>query len=222
MTDTPAERGVAWPQERPQERTPEQVAAHVAALPPGARWLGILSGWRGAGKSTWCAALAEAARTRGLAVAGVLSRAVFADDRLPPAEREKTRIDLIDLATGAVSVLATPAEVGSENHGMRWHFDEATVAWGNAVLGGAGVADGVFAELVIIDELGPLELTHGRGLTAGLDLLDARRYRAAIAVIRPELLDAALARWPEAEVIGVPQWGGTQSGAQGQERNSHR
>lgn len=30
---------------------------------------------------------------------------------------------------------------------------------------------------------------------------DARRYRLAVAVVRPELLDAAMARWPWASCI---------------------
>jgi nucleoside-triphosphatase len=185
--------------------TPEQVVSLVVALPPGARWLGILTGWRGAGKTTWCAALAAAARARGLSVAGVLSPAVFADG----APGVKVRIDLTDLATGDTRVLATPA--GSEgdkhgampSHGLRWHFCQETVEWGNAALEAARGAD-----LVIIDELGPLEFTHGRGLVAGLALLDRDDYRAAIAVIRPELLASALTRWPEATVITVPGWRG--------------
>ncbi len=196
MTDAAMGRDVA------RERSPEQVLTQVAALPPGARWLGILTGGRGAGKSTWCAVLAEAARARGLAVAGVLSRAVFADEGLPPADRVKVRIDLVDLATGAAHVLATPGDPETEGHGMRWHFHDEAVAWGNQVLACVGGAD-----LVIIDELGPLELTHGRGLTAGLALLDARGYSVGLVVVRPELVPQAQQRWPDAEVITVPAWG---------------
>lgn len=185
-----------------RERSPEQVLAHIAALSAGAPWLGILTGGRGAGKSTWCAALADSARARGISVAGVLSRAVFDDDSLPPAERVKVRIDLVDLGTGAAHVLATPGNPDAEGHGMRWHFHDETIAWANQVL--ASVGD---ANLVIIDELGPLEMTHGRGLTAGLALLDERRYSVGLVVIRPELVPEAQKRWPEAEVFTVPAWG---------------
>ena len=34
-------------------------------------------------------------------------------------------------------------------------------------------------------------------------LLDARRYRLALVVVRPALLDAAQARWPGATVLDV-------------------
>ncbi len=171
-------------------------------MPRGARWLGILTGGRGAGKSTWCGTLVEQAHERGLRVAGVLSRAIFDDDSLPPAERVKVRIDLVDLATGVARVLATPGDPVAEGHGMRWHFHDETVVWGNQVLALAGSAD-----LVIIDELGPLELTHGRGLTAGLALLDAQRHNAAVVIIRPELVPQAQQRWPNAHVFTVPAWG---------------
>jgi nucleoside-triphosphatase len=194
---------------------PATICERVAALPPGARWLGILTGGRGAGKSTWCAALAQAARARGLSVGGVLSRAVFDDERLPVPQRIKLRIDLVDLATGDTRVLATPGDAAAEGHGLRWHFYDEAIAWGNgaleanAALEANGAEDG--AHLVIIDELGPLELTHARGLTAGLALLDKGAYRAAVVVIRPELLEAAVARWPGAEVVAVPAWKGVRT-----------
>lgn len=182
---------------------PVTISERVAALPPGMHWSGILTGGRGAGKSTWCAALAEDARARGLSVAGLLSRAIFDNDNLPLAERVKVRIDLVDLASDAARVLATPGDPDAEGHGMRWHFHDDTITWGNQVLASVSGAD-----LVIIDELGPLELTHGRGLTAGLALLDKCAYSCvAIVVVRPELLSQAQQRWPSAAVLTVPAWG---------------
>lgn len=185
----------------PAAVSPGEICDLITTLPSDRRWLGILTGWRGRGKTTWCSALASVARARGLAVAGLLSPAIFDTDSLPVAERIKLRIDLVDLATGYSRVLATPGDPHAEGHGMRWHFIQETIAWGNAALSSADAAD-----LVIIDELGPLELTHGRGLTAGVALLDEHRYSCAVAVIRPELVAQAQARWPEAVVLTVPAW----------------
>jgi len=185
----------------PAAVSPGEICDLITTLPSDRRWLGILTGWRGRGKTTWCSALASVARARGLAVAGLLSPGIFDTNSLPVAERIKLRIDLVDLATGYSRVLATPGDPHAEGHGMRWHFIQETIAWGNAALSSADAAD-----LVIIDELGPLELTHGRGLTAGLSLLDERRYTFAVAVIRPELVAQAQARWPEAVVLTVPAW----------------
>ncbi len=180
--------------------SPEALLERIRALAPDERWLGILTGPRGAGKTTWCAALARVARARGLSVAGVLSPATFAP-RTPGGDPIKVRIDLLDLATGQARELATPADPALEGHGMRWHFEAETIAWGNARLEAGGPAD-----LWIIDELGPLEITHARGLTAALDRLDSGCYRAAVVVIRPELLAWACARWPAAAVLTVPAW----------------
>lgn len=185
----------------PAAVSPGEICDLLTTLPSGRRWLGILTGWRGRGKTTWCSALASVARARGLAVAGLLSPGIFDTNSLPVAERIKLRIDLVDLATGYSRVLATPGDPHAEGHGMRWHFIQETIAWGNAALSSADAAD-----LVIIDELGPLELTHGRGLTAGVALLDEHRYSCAVVVIRPELVAQAQARWPEAVVLTVPAW----------------
>jgi hypothetical protein len=42
--------------------------------------------------------------------------------------------------------------------------------------------------VLVVDELGPLELVRNQGWTAGLDVLRAGRYRLALAVVRPSLL----------------------------------
>ncbi len=162
------------------------------------RWLAIVTGERGDGKTTWCAALVEAARAGGLRVEGLLSPAVFEEG---PEGRIKVRIDLVSLAEGGRRCLALPAKVGAGGLPLSWRFDEDAVAWGNGILARAGGGD-----LVLIDELGPLEFTYGGGFTEGLALLDAGRYRAAVVVIRPELLAEAQARWPGAVVVRPPEW----------------
>lgn len=58
-------------------------------------------------------------------------------------------------------------------------------------------------DLIILDELGPLEFEQNRGLVSGLGLIDSRRYRLSCAVIRPELVGAALSRWPWGEVVDL-------------------
>ena len=124
----------------PAAVSPGEICDLIATLPSDRRWLGILTGWRGRGKTTWCSALASVARARGLAVAGLLSPGIFDTNSLPVAERIKLRIDLVDLATGYSRVLATPGDPHAEGHGMRWHFIQETIAWGNAALSSADAA----------------------------------------------------------------------------------
>lgn len=158
--------------------------------------LALVTGESGAGKTTWCLELARQARRLNLAAVGLISPAVFQDG-------VKVGIDLLEVKTGEKRRLATkkgsPASsLAPETVTLAWNFDPAGLAWGNAIL--AGLAP---AELLILDELGPLEILDDRGLTAGLRLVDERQYRLACVVIRPRLLPAALERWPWGEALEI-------------------
>jgi nucleoside-triphosphatase len=152
----------------------------------------IVTGDRGAGKTGFCTRLIELARSAGWQIAGVLSLAVF-------EHGEKIGIDVIDLRTNERRRLAdrfNPAHYGP--HTPRWSFHAEAVAWGNAVLNAASPCD-----LLVVDELGPLEFERGEGWQAGLAAIAARNYRWGVVVIRPELLGVALQRWPPARVIEI-------------------
>ncbi len=155
----------------------------------------VITGARGAGKSRWCARLVELGRRRGWRVAGVSSPALFEG-------REKTGIGVVDVATGEARTLASRRTDG-EGAGAateRWRFDDAALAWGNGVLERAAEEP---TDLLVVDELGPLEFQRGIGFQGGLAAIDRGRYGVACAVVRPALLDAALRRWPDALVIDV-------------------
>lgn len=162
---------------------PEDVVAACAAFPEGT--LALLTGGRGAGKTRWCEALARAGRDAGPSVAGLVSPPVLAGG-------EKTGIDILDVASGERRRLAERARAdlpGTE--GLGWRFDPEALAFGNTLLARVGDCD-----LLLVDELGPLEFGRGSGLTVAFALLDARRYRLAVVVVRPALVAAARARWP--------------------------
>lgn len=153
----------------------------------------IVSGGRGTGKTSLCLALAEAARGAGLAVAGLVSPAVF-------VRSCKVAIELHDLASGAalpLAVRARPDAPGSA--GLGWRFDSGSLAWGNQVLRAERGSD-----LLVIDELGPLEFCRREGLSESFAAIRRGRFRLAVVVVRPELITAALAHWPRAQVIEPP------------------
>src|SRR5512139_1396537 len=88
----------------------------------------IVTGDRGAGKTTFCVRLVELARSSGRSIGGVLSPAVF-------EQGEKIGIDTIDLRTNERRRLADrfdPVHRGLST--QRWSFSAEVIAWGNAVL----------------------------------------------------------------------------------------
>lgn len=154
----------------------------------------LLSGASGAGKTRTVEAAAGALREMGWRVAGVLSPGVWAAGR-------QVAIDILDLAGGQARRLAERADLAPARPGpatRRWRFDGETLAWANGVLARAAPCD-----LLVVDELGPLEFERGEGLIDGVRAADAGRYRLGLFVVRPALLHLAQARWPGAEEIIV-------------------
>ncbi|MDX9865975.1 MAG: nucleoside-triphosphatase [Anaerolineaceae bacterium] len=164
----------------------------------------IISGWRGSGKTTFCRRVIAAAGERGWQAAGVLSPAEFKGGT-------KSAILIEDITTGERRQMAywpaalegqRPEEVCTDenpydpNWKPHWIFDKEKMAWGEEILAAVDQCD-----LLVIDELGPFELVHGEGWVSGLRLLDAGDYRLAIVVIRPELIEQARQRWPQASVV---------------------
>jgi len=164
----------------------------------------IVTGAPGSGKTTCCAQRITQAQAAGWDVAGVLSPARFVGEK-------KVGIDGVDLRSGARRALAARRTTDEAAGAVgivtqRWRFDDAALAWGHAVLAHATPCD-----LLVVDELGPLEWLQGQGWQAGLAAIDTRAFVTALVVVRPSLLELALARWPAATVLtltGVPLGGG--------------
>jgi len=145
----------------------------------------LLTGVFGAGKSTVCARVARQARLAGRNVGGVLALASC------DAAGAKSGIELLDLATGQRRLQAsTVADLGGICIG-RFSMDDTTLAWGADVILRAIEAG---CDLVIIDEIGPLELMQGVGLVAALPALLAHPEVPALVVVRSELVEEAVRR----------------------------
>jgi nucleoside-triphosphatase THEP1 len=152
----------------------------------------IMSGDFETGKTRFSQQLAQGLQEAGWDIAGIVSPAIFDDDI-------KTAIDAVDLRSGERRRLAERIQTGSLLDGpatSHWQFCQEVLDWCNGVLRSATPCD-----LLVIDELGPLEFERGIGLMAGFEAIDEGRYLASVIVIRPTLLEQAKARWPHAEVI---------------------
>lgn len=145
----------------------------------------LLTGARGEGKTTLCAELARLARDRGYFVGGVLSPGSWSAGL-------RTGYDVQDLLSGRMRPLARRTEEAGPIRRGPFLFDPAGFEFGRAALA-AAAAQG--AELIIVDEVGPLEL-GGEGWAAELDRLHAHPPGAMLWVVRPELIEEVRRRWP--------------------------
>ena len=76
---------------------------------------------------------------------------------------------------------------------MRWRRPRATCSSGGRLR--AAISQG--CDLLIVDEIGPLELEQGRGLASLLSNLSARRLPPLLLVVRPELAGRLQERLPD-------------------------
>lgn len=137
----------------------------------------VVSGWRDVGKTSYCQRAVDAYRAAGHTVHGLLSPGRF-------EQQKKTGFFAQDLRSRETRLVASaiPAELDGIQLGP-WTFDEQVIAWGNRCL---QQADG--SDVLVIDELGPLEFNRQIGWMASFDLLRRKNYRLALVVIRPECL----------------------------------
>lgn len=174
----------AKPFERPRHQTSLAAAtirAHPCTVP---RLVAILTGPVRSGKTTRLGAWAEA---RGR-VGGLLS----------PDGPEGRR--LADLASGSFVEMERPGEGEPSVDVGPFRFRQAAFTWGEEVLAGAATDPGI--EVIVLDEVGPLELA-GRGFADALDRLTRSEGAPLVIFVRDTLLAAVRARWG---LYDAPSW----------------
>lgn len=154
----------------------------------------LVTGPRASGKTTLCRRVINVARHASWQVAGVISPAIVKGGL-------KIGIGVEDLSSGKRYLLARlPSENENSNplQTPGWTFDPRCMMWGNSVL-----QKSVPSDLLVVDELGPLELEQEKGWLAGIQALESGRFHLGLAVVREELLNKLLWRWPRANVVTV-------------------
>ncbi len=149
----------------------------------------LLSGKSGAGKTQLCIRAIALLRETRARVTGIVSPARFEAGK-------KTGIYARDILSNEQRLLAQPGKQA----GLGWVFDPATLDWGSQILRNAAPCD-----VLVVDEMGPLELERGEGWTAAFDILKTCGCAAALITIRPSLIAVLKERLRgyDVEVISV-------------------
>lgn len=150
--------------------------------------VGLLSGPVGVGKTSVAAQVVELARSRGLAYGGLLAPALI------NRSGKKVGIYGVNLLTGERRVLArTDRDLGGPVVGP-YSFDENALSWALSVVELAmnrvetPAGDVGHCDLVVVDEIGKLELWRRIGLAPILPRLASGEAAHSLVLVRDALL----------------------------------
>jgi len=127
----------------------------------------------------------ERLRARGVRVAGILAPGLVEDGR-------RTGFDIVNLATGESTALAREqaGDAGPHARWSRFAFRPDGLDLGARALGSAAHS----ADVLVVDEVGPFELSGG-GWAAALDRLSEDYGGTLVLVVRGSVVDAVRGRW---------------------------
>lgn len=140
----------------------------------------VLTGERGSGKSTVCRKMVKLAQEQRYVCGGVITLTQ------PEGERAVLNIRSGDTRQLTVAPDVSPAVVMG-----RFRFDPDTLKWGNTALIRSTPCD-----LLVVDELGPLEIEREAGWQGAISVLRSEEFALAIVVVRPELVVPAQFQLP--------------------------
>lgn len=167
----------------------------------GAIW--VLTGGPGDGKTALALQLASRLRQAGAGVAGIVAPASVSTRRAVPADA----YDILDLDSGRRAPLCRLGGGSGRERTGRFTFTAEGLALGRAALARAAARR---CEVVVVDELGPLEL-RGGGLAPAFTALLDDPPAALLLVVRRTLVDAVVARW-NLRVVSIWDAGATDAG----------
>jgi len=140
----------------------------------------VLTGERGVGKSIVCRETIALAQARRHTCGGLLT-----------LRRPDGTLDVLDVHSGYVRRLTLEPDESPVVTQGRFRFNPATLAWGNDAL-----ARTTACHLLVLDELGPLEMEQGQGWQRAFEVLHKSAFTLALVVVRPEMLVQAQLRLP--------------------------
>lgn len=145
----------------------------------------ILTGERGVGKSTVCRETIALAQAKRYSCGGILT-----------LRRSDDILDVLDVHSGNVHRLTL--EPGGKQAVVqgRFRFDPKILAWGNDALMHATPC-----HLLVVDELGPLEIEQEQGWQQAFEVLHEAKFDMALVVVRPELVTRVQLKLPASATL---------------------
>lgn len=144
----------------------------------------VLTGDRGSGKTTTILKLAGKLQKDGFSVAGIAAPAVV-------QEGKRTGYLIRDLSTGEEIPFSTRTGESRRDNPIPFFFSKEAQEFGNSILGKDTT---IKSDLLILDEIGPLEL-KGEGWAGAFNKILQLRKRPILIVVRPSLIEKFVSRW---------------------------
>jgi len=152
--------------------------------------INLITGERDVGKSILCSKVMEGLINLGYSVAGIVSPGIYRDN-------VKIGIRALDIKSGRKVKLADFSPGWDKEKSSRiWKMNSDAIPWGNHVLNKS-----VPCDILIIDEIGYLELENNGGWKKSFEILEGKLFKIAFIVIRKELVEVALSHWENAQVL---------------------
>ena len=154
----------------------------------------LVTGNRGSGKTTFCSHYSQEMKSQGWRVGGILSLPVFENG-------QKSAIEVMDLTSQERKIFATLTPGCPQDIILGiWAIKPEAIGWGNAIFKDAHTLD-----LLIVDELGPLEFMKGEGWYKAFEALNrvGVEIQQALVVVRPELRKQAYQKLPISREIEI-------------------
>ncbi len=144
----------------------------------------IVTGKRGAGKTTFLAQAVKALKAAGLEVGGILAVGLWEG-------RIRSGFDIVDLLTGERRLLCRRGKEGDLPGFGPFCFSKQGLAVGRRALSPERIQR---ADLVVVDEVGPWEL-QGQGWAKSLDILVQTVNIPMVWLVREESIEEVHRRW---------------------------
>ena len=141
----------------------------------------ILTGEIGSGKTTACRKAAKNAAEKGLKAGGILTPPIYADEK-------KSGFSAEDLSTGERWPLGSK-DTGPGLKGPVFGLYRFSIGGFARAFGVLKTAMADQCDLIVLDEIGPLEVVHKKGFWRILETLFDQKDAYLLLVVRPSLIE---------------------------------